>query len=1043
MTVPDSVEPVLVHLAGPLRVRRGGSDLTAAEIGSRKGRTLLRLLAARRGDVLSSSEVIAVLWPADPPADPDAVVASLVSRLRRVLGAGAVLGGREGYRWGSVETDVDQARRLLEDAERDAPAPGAAGASAAVRLLEAGCGPAEEADDEWAGTLRAEVSGLRRRGRHVLARAALELGDAPVAEDAARSALGEDPLDEEAVRLLMRALIARGLPAEALRVYDGFRRSVADELGTDPAPDTRRLYAAALQGSVPSARSASPDTPPPAPRADRLALAGREPELAALRSAWGDACRHRAGLVLLAGEPGIGKSRLLDELAGIARRSGGGVLAGRAFDGERSLFAQPVVDALASAVTSLPAARVRAAATGAGGLARLVPELAALTDAARPEPAPAAVDASQSFAAVAQFLRGLAREGPILLLVDDLQRAGRSTVELLHYLVRHLASEQLLIAAAARTGEGAEVLDVLGRIATTVPLGPLPVDAVALLAGRAGHGSRAADVVRRTGGHPLFVVEVLRALTDGDAGLPASLQTAVIERVARTGEETARLMRAAAVLGSAFEPLTAAALAGLPAPAALQAFERALTAALLVERGQHYEFAHDVVREALLAATPSPTRLAWHARAADLLSADPEAVAAHAEAVGDRARAARAWLRAAERALARFAATDALQLAGRAIGIGADLDDDELLGRALVVRGRAHEAAANFAAALEDFTSAREAARRAGDRRLLMTVLRELAGDVPVALGRPPADCEPLLDDCRSLAESLGDRAMEADVLGRLAVLRCSQLNFTGARDLAVRSLSAGRAAGDERAVLLGLDAVKTTTAYLGLAAELAPVVDDLEPRLRRRGELWLLQWTVFESAVIPLAAGDHAGALARIDTALDVCRRSGYTTYEAFFLAHRGWVHRLAGRLDDARTEGRRAVDLGARHGHTWWSTTAASLYAGTLLACGEPAAAEAVLRPAERVADVPGAEAYLLRCLGPLAEATGDPEVLRRADALLGSIRVPEGCAWLLGADAYLGVARAWRGAGRPDSADRILSGFRAAAVAAGWPALAELPG
>jgi hypothetical protein len=89
--------------------------------------------------------------------------------------------------------------------------------------------------------------------------------------------------------------------------------------------------------------------------------------------------------------------------------------------------------------------------------------------------------------------------------------------------------------------------------------------------------------------------------------------------------------------------------------------------------------------------------------------------------------------------------------------------------------------------------------------------------------------------------------------------------------------------------------------------------------------------------------------------------------------------------------------------------------------------------------VADVPGAEAYLLRCLGPLAEATGDLDVLHRADTLLRSIRAPEGRAWLVGADAYLGVARAWRRAGDPGRADAIVAGFRTAAEAAGWAALA----
>jgi hypothetical protein len=934
-----------------------------------------------------------------------------------------------------VETDVDRARRLLDDADRAEPAPAFAGAQAAVRLLDAGEAPSGEGDEEWAAPVRAQLGALRRRARALLARAALDIGNAAVAEDVARLAVDEDPLDEDAVRSLMRALLARELPADALRAYERLRRALADELGTDPAPSTQQLYAAALAGGAPP-----PAAPAHRPPADRLGLAGRTAEFAALRAAWAEACRRRAGLVVLAGEPGIGKSRLLDELAGEARRTGGAVLIGRSFEGERSMFAQPVMDALAGAASAMPADRVRRASAGAEIVGRLVPELAPFTGEA---PAPAvssSVERSQSFAGVAQFLRGLAGDGPVLLVVDDLQRAGRSTVELLHYLARHLNREQLLIAAATRSGEGAELLGLLGDVAITVAVGPLTRDAVAQLAGRAGHEGRAGEVMRRTGGHPLFVVEVLRALSDGDR-LPASLQTAVIERVARTGAETDRLMRAASVLGSAFDPATAAALTGAAPADALRRFEGALAAGLLIERGTQYEFAHDVVREVLLSTTPSPTRLAWHARAADLLSADPEAVATHADAIGDRPRAARAWLHAAEQALGRFVASDAIVLAARALALAVELEDDEVRGRALVVRGRANDATASFAAAFADFGAAQQAARRAGDRRLQMTVLRELAGDVPIALGLPPAACEPTLDECLVLAESLGDRGMEADLLDRLTVLRCSRLDFAGARDLARRGLAVGRAVEEPRALAHGLDAAKTAAAYLGVVAELEPVVAELEPLLRRLGDLWLLQWTVFESMVIPLAAGDDAGALATIDAALDICRRSGYTAYESFFVAHLGWVHRLAGRQADALREGRRALDLGDRHRHTWWSTTAASLYAGSLLAAGEPTAAAAVLRPAARAADVPGAEAYLLRCLAPLAEATGDRSVLERADELLRAIRVPEGCAWLLGADAYLSVARAWRRAGHPERGDAHLAGFRSAALAAGWAALAEV--
>src|SRR3954462_10103881 len=102
--------PVLLHLAGPLRVDRDGRALAPAEIGSRKGRALLRLLAARRGDVLTGAEIAAGLWPEGLPAGPGAGVRSPVRPLRRVLGAGAVVGGRAGYRLGTVETDVERAR---------------------------------------------------------------------------------------------------------------------------------------------------------------------------------------------------------------------------------------------------------------------------------------------------------------------------------------------------------------------------------------------------------------------------------------------------------------------------------------------------------------------------------------------------------------------------------------------------------------------------------------------------------------------------------------------------------------------------------------------------------------------------------------------------------------------------------------------------------------------------------------------------------------------------------------------------------------------
>ena len=185
----------------------------------------------------------------------------------------------------------------------------------------------------------------------------------------------------------------------------------------------------------------------------------------------------------------------------------------------------------------------------------------------------------------------------------------------------------------------------------------------AQLARAAGQGELAGRILERTRGHTLFVVEVLRALTSGDAGVPESLRTAVQARVRRAGPPVEALLRAAAVLGATLDPLTLGVMLDLVPATALELCEAALEARLLVVSGRDYEFANDLIREVLYASTPEPTRLAHHRRAADLLTGQPESLARHAAAAGDWLRAARAWLRAGEDAMGRYAASDAAALA--------------------------------------------------------------------------------------------------------------------------------------------------------------------------------------------------------------------------------------------------------------------------------------------------------------------------------------------------------------------------------------------
>jgi predicted ATPase len=299
--------------------------------------------------------------------------------------------------------------------------------------------------------------------------------------------------------------------------------------------------------------------------------------------------------------------------------------------------------------------------------AALLPEAAALLGPPPVWRGSIEMERRRAFEAVTALLCGLAAEDPVLLLVDDLQYAGQSTVELIHYLRRHARGARLLAVVTVRVEHDPQISAALAPLATRVELGPLDAAAVGQLARAAGQGDLAGHIQQRTRGHALFVVEVLRALAAGDAGVPESLRSAVQARIRRTGFAAEGLLRAAAVLGPAVDPLTLARLLDLTPTAALELCEQALEARLLVVSGREYEFANDLIQEVVYADTPEPTRLAYHRRAADLLTGQPESLARHAAAAGDWPRAARAWLLAAEEAMRRYAASDAAALATRAL----------------------------------------------------------------------------------------------------------------------------------------------------------------------------------------------------------------------------------------------------------------------------------------------------------------------------------------------------------------------------------------
>ena len=416
-------------------------------------------------------------------------------------------------------------------------------------------------------------------------------------------------------------------------------------------------------------------------------------------------------------------------------------------------------------------------------------------------------------------------------------------------------------------------------------------------------------------------------------------------------------------------------------------------------------------------------------------------MAGHAAAAGDLARAARAWLVAGEEASRRYAGADALALLTSAVEAAERVGDLEVTGRARLIRGRSYDVRRAYPLALADYQAAAELARQAGDRRLEMMALRELAGDVPLALGMSIVDCTEHLRTGLRIAEGLGDRHNESDMLARLAVIAANRLRFTDATGYGQRALHAARMSNDDRVVAIALDGLKTAYAYQGDIGSLVPVLDELEPLLRRQGDLFRLQWTMLEGAFPAIAAGRWDAAIAQVSEAHAINRRSGYVAYEGWFVGYLGWLHRLRGDLDRALDYGRRALELTHGSTHAWWRAAACAQSAATLLAAGRTGEAVALLEEGSGLADRAGAESHLLSCIGPLAEVTGSASLLEDADARLAQIQAPEGSAWLLGADAYRAVARAWVARGAPDRAAAVIAPLRTAARRAGWVWLAEL--
>ncbi len=547
--------------------------------------------------------------------------------------------------------------------------------------------------DDWILPIREALGQEYLDALEELAGKLEEQGDYPAAVRVAQRLLRNDPLREAVYRRLIRLHASHGDRAAALRVYHTCTTILQRELGVEPGEATREAYEQVLGlewGVSPTTRTATTFSP----------LVGREREWERMLGAW---CAVMAGgeplVLMVRGEAGIGKTRLVEELVQWAARQGITSASARCYEAEGDLAFAPVTSWLRA--YPLPALEDAWLAE----VARLLPEvLAQRPYLTRPAALTEAWQRRHLFEALSRAILGLSQ--PLLLTIDDLQWCDRDTLEWLHFLLRFDRGARLLVVGAYRPEEIGENHPLVALLQAMRPEGTVaevelpPLDEAATeklaaqLAGRELSGETAQHLFRETEGNPLFVVEAVRVgLPDQEPshetsdlggsslqvrGLPPRVKSMLEARLAQVSPPARELAGLAATIGREFSFKLLARAGGREEDTLVRELDELWQRRIVREHGvDGYDFSHDKLREVAYQGMSAARQRLLHRHIAEALEGlhaaelDPVShqVAAHYENAGLPAQAAPYYLRAAEVVRRVYANDEAIALLRRGIAL--------------------------------------------------------------------------------------------------------------------------------------------------------------------------------------------------------------------------------------------------------------------------------------------------------------------------------------------------------------------------------------
>ncbi|MBI3610383.1 MAG: tetratricopeptide repeat protein [Nitrospirae bacterium] len=1013
----ETVSPLRIELLGPLRISIRGEPLPTKAWDRRQTQSLLKLLLTAPGRIFSSEEIIDLLWPTLKPDEAAKSLRAAVSKLRKVLEPDLhqgrlsryILTERSGYAFvpsSDVILDTDEVQLALRQGQEMQKQEQWEEAIAHYRSALSRFRDeflSDEPETLWLSPHREQWRKIRRALLLAQTDCHLFLGRYPSAIEAGRAVLEIDRCDEEAYRKLMLLHYLSGHMNGVEVLFKQCGDALREDLGVDPSEETVRLHDQIRRRRVPGIdKTVRP--PVEIPRTGRvphslgrLRLIGREKEIGLIAAHLEAAVGKKGSVVALGGEPGVGKTRLAEEVLVYARSKNFLTATGRCYAPALRRPYEPFVEIFReilngprrSSLLSLSSFHLACAG-------QVVPEIPIPSNAPVLPPLPSEQVKQRLFEALTQLLIGLSEDVPLALFLDDIHWAEDETLAILHHLVRQLSQGRVLVILTYRTEEASthpvvsQLLAAIQRASSRVlSLAHLPREAILELfrtmTAKGGPpeltNRLAIRLYEETQGNPLFVIEVLQALIEKERlkvdrrgkwtvsvpehadqiswEIPGGIRRVILSRLERIDPEHRKALEILSTLSRGF---THEFLERLLEPEGIDGaivLDSLLRLGFLQEdphlKGA-YRFTHENIRQTVYEALSPGRKKGFHLRAARTLESFPGPDASAPE-LAHHFLSAEAWPKAFQYL------KDAAEAARRTFAYGAALSFLDQAERILSLHG-------------SGFLSSDERIRQ---RLHLFKQKDHLLDELDQTKKR-----EKVVAETIRLARKLGDRVELAGAYLSLSALRGANREWDEAIELAKQALALYEEQGQKDGAAKAYREMGYT--YWG-SGQLEKALEVNQKALHLHeasGNFKGAAGDLHNLGQVYTSMGDYEKGLEYYRKARWAFRKIGERNEEGRTLNILSRIARLTGNQSEALSNTLEALALhreeNDRYGEIHYLLEAASLYLGMGNSEAARASYETALQLSRKMGGNTGREGHALRGLGIIHEQRGDAE---RAEA------------------------------------------------------------